>query len=256
MEVKISAVILTLNEEKNIERCIASVVGVADDVVVVDSFSTDRTEEICLAMGVRFVKHKFEGYIEQKNWALTQAIHPVVLSLDADEALSDVLRASILEVKQNWGATGYSFNRLTSYCGKWIHHCGWYPDTKLRLWEVGKGHWGGTNPHDMVIMDEASTVKRLKGDLMHYTFYTISEHIGQVNKFSEIKAKAKHAKGKRTNLIAILVNPLFKFIKSYFIKGGFLDGRHGFYVCSISAFSTFLTYAKLLELQKEAKHGK
>jgi len=256
MEVKISAVILTLNEEKNIERCITSVIGVADDVVVVDSFSTDKTEEICLALGVRFVKHKFEGYIEQKNWALTQAIHPIVLSLDADEALSDELRASVLEVKHNWAATGYSFNRLTSYCGKWIHHCGWYPDTKLRLWEVNKGHWGGTNPHDMVIMEEASTVKRLKGDLMHYTFYTISEHIGQVNRFSEIKAKAKHAKGKRTSLIAILVNPLFKFIKSYFIKGGFLDGRHGFYVCSISAFSTFLTYAKLLELQKEARRGK
>lgn len=256
MEVKISAVILTLNEEKNIERCITSVIGVADDVVVVDSFSTDRTEEICLALGVRFVKHKFEGYGPQKNWALEQAIYPIVLSLDADEALSDELRESIFEVKHSWDADGYSFNRLTSYCGKWIHHCGWYPDSKLRLWDTNKGGWSDANIHESVIMHHGSTTKWLKGDLMHYTFYTISEHIGQVNKFSEIKAKAKHAKGKRTSLIAILVNPLFKFIKSYFIKGGFLDGRHGFYVCSISAFSTFLTYAKLLELQKETKHGK
>lgn len=255
MEVKISAVILTLNEEKNIERCITSVLGIVDDVVVVDSFSTDRTEEICLAMGVRFVKHKFEGYIEQKNWALTQAIHPVVLSLDADEALSDELRKSILEVKHSWEATSYSFNRLTSYCGKWIHHCGWYPDTKLRLWEVNRGRWGGTNPHDMVIMEDSTTTKWLKGDLMHYTFYTIAEHIGQVNKFSEIKAKAKHAKGRRTSLLAILVNPLFKFVKSYFLKGGYRDGRYGFYVCSISAFSTFLTYAKLYELQQEVMNG-
>ena len=207
-------------------------------------------------MGVRFVKHKFEGYIEQKNWALTQSMYPVVLSLDADEALSDELRNSILEVKHCWDADGYSFNRLTSYCGKWIHHCGWYPDKKLRLWEVKKGVWGGTNPHDMVIMEPGVHIKTLNGDLMHYTFYTISEHIIQVNRFSEIKAKAKLAKGRKTNMGAILVNPLFKFVKSYFIRGGFRDGRHGFYVCSISAFSTFLTYAKLFELQREARNGK
>ena len=250
MEVKISAVILTLNEEKNIERCITSVIGVADDVVVVDSFSTDKTEEICLALGVRFVKHKFEGYIEQKNWALTQAIHPIVLSLDADEALSDELRASVLEVKHNWAATGYSFNRLTSYCGKWIHHCGWYPDTKLRLWEVGKGVWGGSNPHDKVVMQEGTTTKWLRGDLLHYSYTSIRQHINQINHFTTIKAKAKLQKGEKGTIMLILFSPVVKMFKQYLLKKGFLDGYYGFVISVISSLGQFLTYVKLREMNQ------
>lgn len=254
MEVKISAIILTLNEDKNIKRCISSVVGIADDIVVVDSFSTDKTEEICISMGVRFVKHKFEGYIEQKNWALTQSMYPVVLSLDADEALSDKLRNSIFEVKQNWEATGYSFNRLTNYCGKWIHHCGWYPDTKLRLWEISKGKWGGSNPHDMVIMEAESQTKWLAGDLMHYSYTSIRQHINQINHFTTIKAKAKFKKGEKGSLALILFSPIVKMIKQYILKRGFLDGYYGFIISVISSFGQFLTYVKLREMS-QGKEG-
>ncbi len=123
----ISAVIITYNEEKNIGRCLESLQGIADDVVVVDSFSIDKTREICEAHGTRFVEHAFDGHIEQKNWAITQAKYPHVLSLDADECLSEELKKSILSAKENWTADGYSMNRLTSYCGTWIKHGNWYP---------------------------------------------------------------------------------------------------------------------------------
>ena len=148
MKVNISAVIIAFNEEKNIERCILSLKNVVDEIVVVDSFSKDKTKEICLAHNVVFIEHSFKGHIEQKNWAYTQASNNYVLSLDADEALSDELKNSILAIKNNWKNDGYAFNRLTSYCGKWIKHCGWYPDIKLRLWDRRKGTWKGINPHD------------------------------------------------------------------------------------------------------------
>ena len=137
----ISAVIITYNEEKNLERCIESVRDIADEIVIVDSFSTDRTKEICKKYELHFIEHKFEGHIQQKNWAITQAKYPHILSLDADEVLSDRLKESIREVKENWTHDGYYFNRLTNYCGKWIRHCGWYPDRKLRLWDSRKGRW-------------------------------------------------------------------------------------------------------------------
>ena len=146
MEVKVSAVIITYNEERNIKRCLDSIVGVADEIVVVDSYSTDRTEEICKAYHVKFIQHRFFGHIQQKNWAILQATSPYILSLDADEALSDELRLSILKAKKNWTHDGYYFNRLTNYCGKWIRHTSWYPARKLRLWDSRKGSWGGFNP--------------------------------------------------------------------------------------------------------------
>src|SRR5436190_10289340 len=126
----LSVVVITFNEERNIGRCLASVAAVADDIVVVDSFSTDRTEAIAREHGARFVQHAFEGHIEQKNWAVTQAAHPFILSLDADEAVDDRLLDSIRRGKDQ-NADGYTMNRLTNYCGTWIRHGGWYPDRKL-----------------------------------------------------------------------------------------------------------------------------
>ena len=141
MKVKLSVVIITFNEERDIERCLKSVETVADEIVVVDSYSTDRTEEICKIYKARFIQHSFAGHIEQKNWAIGQASHPHILSLDSDEALDETLRQSILNAKENWQGAGYTMNRMTNYCGKWIRHCGWYPDQKLRLWESNKGRW-------------------------------------------------------------------------------------------------------------------
>ena len=217
--IHLSAVIITFNEEKNIERCLKSLQGVADEIVVVDSFSKDRTKEICERYNVKFVEHPFEGHIQQKNYAITQASSPFILSLDADEALDETLKQSILEVKKNWQVDGYSMNRLTNYCGKWIHHCGWYPDTKLRLWDARKGEWGGDNPHDKFeLFDKNAKTVHLKGDILHYSYYTLDDHFKQVKYFTDILAKAQFERGKKAPFIVMLLSPIVKFIKDYFIK--------------------------------------
>lgn len=252
--IQLSVVIITFNEEKNIGRCLGSVREVADDIVVVDSFSTDKTEEICKAKGVRFVQHKFDGHIEQKNWAITQAKFKHILSLDADEALSDELKKSVLAVKNNWTMDGYYMNRLTNYCGKWIHHCGWYPDRKLRLFDSRKGKWGGMNPHDKYEMFEGDKATGfLKGDILHYSYYTLEDHYRQVEYFSSISANAYFKNKRAVTSLKLYLSPVAKFIHDYFIKLGFLDGGAGFTISRISAYATFLKYKKLRALWLNAK---
>lgn len=248
---EISVVIITLNEEKNIERCIQSIVDIADEIVVVDSFSTDKTEEICKRYDVRFIKHAFAGYIEQKNWALSQTSYVYVLSIDADEALSDQLKLSIQQIKNDFQFDGYQFNRMTNYCGKWIMHSGWYPDRKLRLVNKRLVSWTGINPHDKLEMKPGSRIHHLKGDLLHYSYYSISQHVAQANHFSDITARMLHAKGKKSFIFNILFNPCLKFVRDYFINLGFLDGYYGYVICRISAHATFLKYIKLKQLGKK-----
>lgn len=246
----ISVVIITLNEETNIERCIQSVMGVADEIVILDSLSTDKTKEICLKHPVRFIEQPFLGYIAQKNKALEFASYPHVLSLDADEALSGELKASILKIKENWQFDGYYFNRLTNYCGKWIHHTDWYPDKKLRLFDKRKGQWSGVNPHDKYTLGPGCRESFLKGDLLHYSFPTINHHMDVTKKFTTILAQESFDKGKRASFTSLVISPFWKFIKSYFFRLGFLDGYYGFVVCVISAYATFIKYVKIKELQQ------
>jgi glycosyltransferase involved in cell wall biosynthesis len=250
---KISVVIITYNEEKDIARCIDSVKDIADDIVLVDSFSTDRTREIAEEKGVRFVEHKFEGHIQQKNWAITQAKYPHILSLDADEVVSDGLKTEIMRVKQKWTADGYYFNRMTNYCGKWIKHCGWYPDKKLRLWDSRKGKWGGINPHDKFEMDEVCSIEYITGDLYHYSYHSISQHVLQIDKFTHIGAMEALKRGKKANIFLLLFKPIWKFKRDYFLKLGFLDGYYGFVICGLSAVATFVKYLKMIELKKTRK---
>ena len=245
MSVKLSVVIITFNEERNIGRCLESVKEIADEIVVVDSFSTDKTFEICKAYGVRFIQHRFEGHIQQKNYAITQAAYPHVLSLDADEALDNLLLHSIKQVKDNWVADGYELNRLTNYCGSWIHHSGWYPDRKLRLWDGRKGRWVGTNPHDKFEMEEKSKIVRLKGDILHYSYYSVEDHLKQINYFTTIASQELRLKGKRPGLWPMLVKPPFKFFQMYLLKWGWRDGFAGFCVAVLSAYAVFVKYAKL-----------
>jgi glycosyltransferase involved in cell wall biosynthesis len=245
MKVRISAVIITLNEERNIGRCLDSLQGIADEIVVVDSYSTDKTEEICRSVGARFIRHKFYGHIEQKNWAILQASHPYILSLDADEALSHELKSSILHVKENWTHDAYYFNRLTSYCGKWIRHTTWYPSRKLRLWDSHKGSWGGVNPHDRFLLTKGTSKKFLKGDLMHYSYYSVDEHLAQINSFSSILAQSYFEQGRRTYMIVIFFAPLWRFIRDYVLKLGILDGFYGLVISVNSAHEVFMKYAKL-----------
>lgn len=249
MKIQLSAVIITFNEERNIARCIESLLSVADEIVVVDSFSKDKTKEICLSYGVTFLEHKFDGHIEQKNWAKDQAKFDYVLSLDADEALDETLQKEILNIKNNCELEGYEMNRLTNYCGKWIYHCGWYPDTKLRLWNKNSGAWGGDNPHDKFdLFDSKKTIKHLKGNILHYSYYTREDHYKQVEYFTTILAKAQFEKGKKASFLVFIFSPIVKFIKDYFIKLGFLDGKAGFTISRISAYATFLKYKKLRKL--------
>ena len=251
--IQLSVVIITFNEEKNIGKCLDSVKEVADDIVVVDSFSTDRTKEICESKGARFIPHKFDGHIEQKNWAITQAKFPYVLSLDADEALSDELKKNILAVKNNWKHDGYYMNRLTNYCGQWIHHCGWYPDKKLRLWDSRKGKWGGVNPHDKYEMNEGDkSTEFLKGDILHYSYYSVDQHYKQAEKFAEIASRAMKIQGKKISSLMIYIKTGFKFFRNYFLKLGFLDGSYGYTICKITAWETYLKYSKLHQLNRDA----
>jgi len=253
MKVQISALIITYNEERNIGRCLESLKDLVDEIVVVDSYSIDRTEEICRSHNAVFIKHRFHGHIEQKNWAIQQASSPYILSLDADEALSDQLKETILRVKENWTYDSYYFNRLTSYCGKWIRHTSWYPSRKLRLWDSRKGCWGGINPHDKYILVKGATSKFLTGDLLHYSYYTIDEHLHQMNSFSSIMARSYYENGKRVQLFGIVFHPLWRFFRDFIIRRGFLDGYFGFIVCVNSAQEVFLKYSKLRNICRDEK---
>lgn len=245
--IKLSVVVITYNEEKNIARCLESVKEIADEIVVVDSLSTDKTREICERYGARFFEQKFLGYQDQKNFAHNLASFDYVLSLDADEALNPELLGEVKKVKNNFEMDGYSFNRLTNYNGEWIRHCGWYPDAKVRLVKKSKAKWSGGNIHEHLAVD--GSTGHLAGDLLHYSYDSISMHVLQTNKYSTTEAQILFAKGKRATIAKIMTRPFWQFFKDYFLKKGFLDGRYGFVICSINALYVLLKYAKMKELE-------
>ena len=250
---KISAVIISYNEEKHIGKCLESLQEIADEIVVVDSYSQDKTMEICKTYDVRFIEHEFEGYRQQKNWAMAQAENDIVLSLDADECLSEKLKNSIQNVKSSWEGDAYSFNRLNNYYGKWIKHSGVYPDRKLRLFDRRKGKWGGVNPHDKFLLNSGGKHKFLAGDLFHYVQDSINEHVDKIKIFSTINALEYHKMGKKSSLLKILVHPSWRFFKSYILNLGFLDGYFGYKVCSINAYLSYLKHIKIRKLNMENK---
>ncbi len=248
---ELSVVIITFNEEKNIARCLESVKEIADEIVVLDSFSADKTEEICRNYPVKFIQRKWDGYSESKNFANKQAKHNWILSLDADEALSEELKESIEKIDLNSTMTAYEFNRLSNYCGKWIHHSGWYPDTKVRIFNRMRVQWAGEIHEKLVGVDEKK-IGFLRGDLFHYSYYSIEEHLKKAEHFSTLSAKAYFQKGRNFSLLKLLINPTYKFIRNYFFKLGFLDGRAGFTICRIMAYETFLKYKKLRKLKSHS----
>ena len=250
----ISAVIITFNEERNIARCLSSLKDIADEIIIVDSFSTDNTREICLQSGlnVHFFEHEWIGYSAQKNYANSLATNDLIFSIDADEAVSDELCNSILqclqcknqEIVEN---NCFSMNRLTNYCGKWIYHCGWYPDTKIRIFNRKHFKWEGL-VHEQLIADIPINVKLLHGDLLHYTFYTLEEHIDQTNKFSTLAARQAYERGKQVTRVGIRFHTWWKFFEEFFLKCGFMDGHAGYVICKISSYTTYLRYEKLYHL--------
>ncbi|MCU0442251.1 MAG: glycosyltransferase family 2 protein [Bacteroidia bacterium] len=246
----LSVVIITFNEERNIQKCIEAVQLIADEIVIVDSYSTDNTLSIASAMGATIYQNKFEGHIEQKNFAITKAKYPHILSLDADEYPDQEFLEAIQKIKQNWDADGYSVNRLNNYCGKWIKHGAWYPDVKLRLWDSRKGMWQGTNPHDKFVLVEGSKQHHVKGNILHFSYQQIAEHVKKADYFSTIAAKAYYHQGKKSTMFKIAFSPLFRFIRDYIIKLGFLDGYSGLVIAKTTALEVYLKYQKLFALQQ------
>lgn len=250
---KISATIITLNEEDKIRQCLESLQDVADEIVVVDSLSTDNTKSICEEFGVKFVEQKWLGYSEQKNLANDIASHDWILSIDADEVLSDELKKSILKIKNEERETKneelvYSFNRLNNYCGKWIHHSGFYPDKKIRIWNRKVGKWEGI-VHEVIKFSTKVKEVHLKGDLLHYSYSKPEDFERQVFKFAEMRAQHYFDKGKKNAGLLSVVSPIFFFIKHYLIRLGFLDGKEGFVMCWVSAKATRHKYKTLKKLK-------
>ncbi|NOY36521.1 MAG: glycosyltransferase [Chlorobi bacterium] len=254
-DIKLSVTIITYNEEDNIARCLESVVEVADEIVVVDSVSKDKTRAIAEKYPVRFIEHPFEGYIEQKNFALSVASFSHILALDADEALSEELKAEIIKIKSEWSCDGYYMNRLSSYCGKWIRHGAWHPDYKLRLFDRGKGKWDGLNPHDHFVLEPGTKTCRLKGKILHYTYHTIGQQVEKMNHFSEIQAGEYYRYGVIPGFLKIFFHSGWRFFRDYFIKGGFLDGFYGLIIAINSAHEAFLKYIKLRDLYKKVRNS-
>ena len=200
MEIKISVVIITFNEDKNIERCILSVKDIADEIIVVDSFSTDKTEEICKKHDVNFVQRKFDGYSNQKNYANSLTTKPYILSLDADEELSNELISSILKVKMNPKFDVFYFKRLSNYCGKWIKYGGWYPDFQYRLFDKTKTKWNDNLVHERIELNNVS-IGFLKGDLLHYTVFSVEQHENQLKNFASLQAMQMFKKEKKSIIL-------------------------------------------------------
>jgi glycosyltransferase involved in cell wall biosynthesis len=250
---KLSVVIITYNEEKNINRCIDSVKNLADEILILDSNSTDRTVTIAESMGAIVKQETFKGFIEMKNRAIQLATHDYILSLDADEALDPVLANSVQKAKEKFSARAYRMNRCTNYCGKFIRHGAWYPDRKIRLFDRRIAQWGGTNPHDKIVLQENIHFQHLRGDILHFSYYTIAEHVAQNNKFSTIAAESLFVKGKKTSLFNIVANPFWAFLQSYFIRAGIFDGLFGFVIAIQISHLTFLKHIKLYMLWKSGK---
>lgn len=247
----LSAVIITFNEEKNIARCLESLQGVAEEIIVVDSFSTDKTKEICEAYGVKFVQRSWTGYSDQKNHANGLASTEYILSIDADEVLSAELQQSITRLQEPY-ADAYGMNRLTSYCGHWIHHCGWYPDHKIRIFKKGIAQWKGLI-HETLHFEKQTKVVALKGDLLHYSFHTMGQYVRQQDKFTDLTAETAFSKGKKTSSWGVFLRPKWRFFRDFILKKGFLDGKWGYQVCKIMAFATFMKYVKLQQLHTQNK---
>ena len=248
----LSVVIITKNEERNIARCLDSVKEIADDIVVVDSFSTDRTREICVERGARFYPMEWKGYSETKNYANSLAAHDWIFSIDADEALSEELKNSILEIKKSAHAGNYRICRITNYCGKWIRHSSWYPDIKTRFFDRRVTRWEGLIHERLNIANERE-IKILRGDCYHYSYYNIGEHVVQANYFSTLAAEDLFRKNLRVGFLKLMFAPGFRCFRMFVLRAGFLDGYYGWVIARISAHAVFLKYTKLKQLHAQRK---
>jgi glycosyltransferase involved in cell wall biosynthesis len=239
---KISATIITCNEERSLPRAIESL-RCCDEILVVDSGSTDRTVEIAAKFGARVVEANWRGYAGQKNYASDEALYDWVLSIDADEALSEDLEAEIWQLKKNGPAyDAYTVPRLAQYLGRWILYSGWYPDRKVRLFDRRKARWVGDYVHESVVSE--GRVGELKGNLLHYTCGSLSEHLKTMDRYTTLAAEEVVARKKPVGARQLLFDPPWTFFKTYVLQRGFLDGIEGLTIAYMASMYTFLKYAK------------
>ena len=239
---KISATIITFNEERNVARAIESL-RCADEILVVDSGSTDRTVELARNLGARVVESAWPGYANQKNFAAEQAAHDWILSIDADESLSEALEAEIWRLKKNGPSfDAYTMPRLARYLGRWIRHSGWYPDRKIRLYHRAKARWVGAYVHESVVAE--GTVGHLESNLLHFTCDSLSEHLRTMDRYTTLAAEQLIDAQYNVTWGKLIFQPPWTFFHTYFVKLGFLDGVEGLAIANMAALYNFLKYAK------------
>jgi glycosyltransferase involved in cell wall biosynthesis len=247
--VAVSACVITRDDESHIRRCLESLDWADETVVVVDDRSRDATEDIARQLGARVLRHRYEGNVEQKNYALAQARGEWIVSLDADEALSDELSGRLRELLAGAGVRfdGVELNRVTHHLGRWLRHGDFHPDWQLRAFRRAKGRWEGVNPHGRVRLE--GRVERLEGDLEHYSYEDLADQIARCQEFSRIEADELWRAGRRARIRDLLLRPPARFLRAYVLKGGFRDGVPGLTVAAVTAFHVFLKFAKLWELE-------
>jgi glycosyltransferase involved in cell wall biosynthesis len=239
---KITATIITLDEERNIARAIESL-RCADEILIVDSGSTDRTTELAENLGARVIEANWMGYSAQKNWAAEQASNDWILSLDADEALSEALEAEIWNVKKTGPRfDAYTMPRMARYLGRWILHSGWYPDRKVRLYHRARARWEGEFVHESVRVD--GHLGHLESNLLHFTCESLSEHIKTMDRYTTLAAQELAARKVKISMPKLIFDPAWTFFKTYCLQRGFLDGVEGLTIAHMAAFYTFIKYSK------------
>jgi len=251
---KISAVIIAFNEEDRLTDALISCQDIADEIIVIDSYSTDKTVEIAKKNGAIIIQNEFKNYGDQKNFAMKQASNNWVLNLDADERISEELKSEILnikkkDIKDDNDFSAYKIKRKTSYLGRWIKHSGWYPDKKIRLFKKDKSHWEGRIHEGLIV--EGSISSELNGDILHYTYRDVTDHIKRLNRYSKMQAEDIVKKGKKLLYLRVIILPPITFVRFYVWKMGVLDGFPGFLIALISSWSTAMKYIKAIELNRK-----
>ncbi|MBX3102119.1 MAG: glycosyltransferase family 2 protein [Bacteroidetes bacterium] len=244
----ISVTIIALNEAANLPRCLASVQGLADEVLVADTGSADETVAIAQAHGAKVLSLPWQGYAATKNTLNTHAQYAYILSLDADEALSPALLEALQALKPHLAGQAVSFPRLTSWCGHWVRHCGWYPDVKVRLFPQDAARWEGAYVHETLQCIHGTRVQHLPHDLLHYSIDSIARHLETVRTYSALQARELAARRKKGLRLKAWVSPSWRFFQMFVLKGGFRDGHAGFVICKLSALAVFLKYTQAIEL--------
>ena len=251
MKTSLSACIIAMNEEDRIADCLRSV-AFCDEILVVDSHSTDGTRDIARSLGARVIERDWPGHVAQKEFTIRAAGNDWVLCVDADERVTPALRAEIEELRERGfpGRAGWRFPRLVNYLGTWVRHGTWYPDLQLRLFDRRHAHWGGTNPHDKVELEAGASAGRLKGDLVHVPYRSFADHLRTIDEYTTLMARGMHQRGRRTGISDLLVRPLWRFARFYLVKRGFLLGWKGLILGFLAAHYVRLKYMKLLMLQR------